>query len=314
MAESHHRFHAVAVGPVGEVTASWGRRDLPVLLRSAAKPFQALPLVEDGVVTSLGLTEAELALCCASHNAEDAHIAAAMSILAKVGCSEEDLACGPHSPLLAGRERELLASGKELGPATSNCSGKHAGMLALAVHHGWRTHGYQRLDHPVQQRMLTEMSRWMELGRGEIAVATDGCGVPCFGVPLDVLAQGVARFARAAARGEGASVVTSAMTTHPFMVAGTRRLCTDLMKASEGRIFAKVGAEGVYVAGLPDQGLGVAVKVEDGAWRAAPPALVAVLEALDVLGAGVARALADYRSPRVVNTVGEQVGRIAVRL
>ena len=312
--ESRHAVSAVVADDHGQTVGTWGDPDRMTLLRSVAKPFQALPLVEDGVTDRFGITDEELALCCASHNSEDAHIATARSILEKIGLGEGDLACGPHTPLLDGRKADILASGRFLSPIMSNCSGKHAGMLALASFHGWETEGYERPEHPVQRRMLDEIARWTGVPTGVIEMATDGCGVPCFGIPLATLAKAAARFAAAAARGEAPAMVVSAMTGHPFMVAGTDRLCTALMAESRLGLFAKVGAEGVYMAGCPDRGLGVALKVEDGAWRAAPPALLAVLEAADLADEATLEALEAYRAPWVMNTVGDRVGRISVRL
>ena len=313
--ESTHRVHAVVAGPDGSASRVWGTPTRVTLLRSVAKPFQAVPLVEDGVMTRFGLTDLELALCCASHNSEESHMAAARSILDKVGVPESALVCGAHTPLLARRAAELRDAGLQDASVTSNCSGKHAGMLALAAHHGWPLEGYERPEHPVQVRMTREVSRWTEVPTEKIHLETDGCGVPCFGISLRALARGAARFAAAVGRGdEGPATVALAMTRHPFMVAGSERLCTDLMKATGGRLFAKVGAEGVYIAGAMDGGVGVALKVEDGAWRAAPPALLAVLRSEGLLDADAWEALEAYHSPRVVNTVGDVVGRIDVDL
>ncbi len=282
------------------------------LLRSVAKPFQAVPLVEDGVTTRFALTAAELALTCASHNSEDVHIAAARSILQKVGLDETALICGAHPPLLPSRAAELREMGLEEAAITSNCSGKHAGMLALAVHHGWPSRGYELRAHPVQRRMAGEVARWTGLATADLRLETDGCGVPCFGVPLISLARGAARFAGAVSKGqEGPRAVAEAMTAHPFMVAGSGRLCTALMSTAKDGLFAKVGAEGVYAAGSPEAGVGVALKVEDGAWRAAPPALLAVLRVVGLLGETAWEALEDYHSAWVVNTVGDPVGRIS---
>ncbi|MDH3223657.1 MAG: asparaginase [Gemmatimonadota bacterium] len=310
--ESTHRVHAVVCRADGSVVRSWGNPDRLTLLRSVAKPFQAVPLVEDGVTTRFAITEAELALTCASHNSEDVHIAAARSILRKVGVDEAALVCGAHPPLLPDRAAELREMGLEGAAVTSNCSGKHAGMLALAVHHGWPTREYEQPAHPVQLRMVEEVARWTGLAKSDLRLETDGCGVPCFGVPLNSLARGAARFAQAVSEGqEGPRAVAAAMTGHPFMVAGSGRLCTALMATAEGGLFAKVGAEGVYAAGSPEVGMGVALKVEDGAWRAAPPALLAVLRVVGLLGETQWEALEDYHSPWVVNTVGDPVGRIS---
>lgn len=292
---------------------AWGDAGRIVLLRSAAKPFQALPLVADGAADRFDLTQEEIALCCGSHNAEEPHLEAARSILAKIGLQEAALACGPHRSLSGVRARAMAEAGVPLTPIVSNCSGKHAGMLALAVHHGWPSEGYERFGHPVQVRIGREVYRWTGVPPEEAGQAVDGCGVPCFAVPLKRAAVAAARLSEAA-RGPGpVRRIATAMIRHPFMVAGGERLCTRLMDAAGGRLFAKVGAEGIYVAGEIERGLGVALKVEDGAWRAAPPALLAVLEQAGILSDDARSALAEFAEPPLTNTLSDVVGRIRVR-
>lgn len=310
--ESTHRVHAAVSDSAGRVIRSWGDPRRLTLLRSAAKPFQALPLVADGAADHFGLSDEEIALCCGSHNSEDAHLAAARTILAKAGVSETMLVCGPHPPLLRDRDPALAAAGVSTSGIVNNCSGKHAGMLALAAFHGWPLVGYQLPDHPVQLRMRREVVRWTDVSPENLDWGVDGCGVVSFAAPVEALARGAARFAAAAARGEPPRRVVGAMTRHPFMVAGTSRLCTRLMEEEGGRVFAKVGAEGVYMSGDVEAGLGVALKVEDGAWRAAPPALLAVLNKAGILSETAAQGLAEFADPVVTNTLGDRVGRMVV--
>ena len=310
--ESRHRVHAVVAEASEGLIGSWGDADRVTVLRSVAKPFQALPLVADGAAQRFGLSEEEIALCCGSHNSEEVHMKATRSILAKAGVPEELLVCGAHAPLLAARRDELAAAGTPWTPLMSNCSGKHAGMLALAAFHGWPLRGYERMDHPLQRRMGGEVAKWTGVTPAEMAWETDGCGVPTFALPLSALAVSAARLA-VAAREEGPPRrVVRSMTRHPFMVAGTGRLCTRLMEEEGGRVFAKVGAEGVYAAGDLERGLGVALKVEDGAWRAAPPALMDVLDRSGILSSGAKRALRDFAEPVRRNTRGDEVGRVTV--
>jgi L-asparaginase II len=308
--ESVHTVH-VAVTDGARVVARAGDPHMVTYLRSAAKPLQALPLVEDGVVGSLGITGSELALCCASHNAESRHVRAAAALLRRAGLEEGDLACGPHPPMRPAEAQRLAASGQLPRGIHNNCSGKHAGMLALAVHHGWRTEGYHRRGHAVQKRMRAEVARWSGVRSEALELAVDGCGVVTFALPLAAMAHAFARFG-AAAREEdsGPAEVLGAMRAHPFMVAGTGRLCSALIGETGGRVVPKTGAEGVYCATLPDAGLGIALKVEDGARRAADVALVEVLAALDVLEEGELEALAPWRRPAVRNTRDERVGEI----
>ncbi|HKK93555.1 MAG TPA: asparaginase [Longimicrobiales bacterium] len=305
--ESEHRVHAVVHGSDGPELV-WGDAAFPTTLRSAAKLFQALPLVEDGVADALPLSDSELALCCASHNTETAHVEGARAILARVGLDERALACGPHRPLHPEAARRLDADGISPSPIHNNCSGKHAGMLALATHHGWETAGYHRPDHPVQRRMRTEVARWSGLEPNDIPVGIDGCGIPCYGLPLDRVARAFRRFG--AGESEGATRLLDAIGRAPFMIGGTDRLCSWLPEVTNGRIVAKVGAEGVYGAVVRDLGVGVAVKVEDGSRRAVEPALMAVLESLGALAPAEISELEPHRSPRVTNTRDEVVGEI----
>jgi L-asparaginase II len=309
--ESVHRVHAVAVDPAGAVVARVGDPEAFAFLRSAAKPLQALPLVEDGVADAIGLTGEELALCCASHNAEHRHVELARSILAKAGCGEADLECGPHLPIRESTAVEVLRGGTELMPIHNNCSGKHGGMLALARAHGWPTAGYGAHEHPVQKRMRDEICRWTGIGPDALTLAVDGCGVTTYGMAISDLAGAFVRFAGG---GAGPGRVIEAMTEYPFMVAGTDRLCTALMAVEGDRLFCKTGAEGVYAAGLRDGSMGFAIKVEDGARRASEAVLVDFLDALGCLTPKGREALAGYRAPPVRNTLGEAVGEVRVEM
>jgi L-asparaginase II len=311
LVESVHGVAVAVVDADGRLIMSAGDVTRPVFYRSAAKLLQALPLVEDTVVDAPLLTEEELALCCASHNAEPRHVEVATRILHKAGVSAEALACGPHPPMYAPEAERLAGRGQRPERVHNNCSGKHAGMLALASAHGWPTEGYHRAEHPVQQRMLREVSRWSGLGTRSIATGVDGCGVVCFAVPLERMALSFARFARAADQGEGAARIVDAMTRHPYLVAGTGRLCTALMERAGARVFVKTGAEGVYCAGVRGSSVGVAIKVLDGARRAADAAILRVLELLGVLPPEDVESLSEFSAPLLRNTRGEVVGAVS---
>lgn len=264
--------------------------------------------MEDGVADRFAFTEEELALCCASHEGEPAHLAGARSILARCGLDEAFLACGPHPPFSEREAKALVRAGEEPLRVHNNCSGKHAGMLALAVARGWDPVGYHELGHPVQQRMLAEVSRWTGVPTERVGTAVDGCGVACFSVPLSAMAASFARFAAAAHRGEAPARIVRAMVRHPFMVGGTGRACTEVMARTGPKAFVKLGAEGVYGGGLPEKGLGFAIKVADGSRKAVELALVRVLSALGALGEHDVEALARFGRPRLRNTRGEEVG------
>ena len=329
LVEAWHDVHVAVVDAAGKLVAKVGDPDLVTYWRSAAKPFQALPLAADGVLERFAITTEQLALCCASHSSEPQHVAIVRDLLRKIECSERDLLCGPHPPLSESVARDYASRGVRLTAVYSNCSGKHAGMLALARHHGWPTEFYTRIEHPVQQRCLEEVSRWTDLPQHEIGTAVDGCGVVCYGLRLRNMALAYARLANAEAgtrnaehQGErryasdpprqfrvppSAFRVVEAMVRHPELIAGEGRPCTDLMRAHPGRVLAKVGAEWVYCALLVREGLGVALKVADGHGLAAALALAAVLEELGV------RPRPASLGPRPnVNTRGETVGELRV--
>src|SRR5207245_2249100 len=290
--ESSHTVHVAVVDRAGQLVARAGDPDLVTFWRSAAKPFQAVPLVTDGVVERFKISTAELALCCASHSSEPGQVALVRELLAKIGCSERDLLCGAHPPLSERVAQDYATRGVRLTAVYSNCSGKHAGMLALARHHGWPTEFYTRLEHPVQQRCLAEVSRWTGVGVGDIRTAVDGCGVVCFGLPLRNMALAYARLAIAdfglpIADSKGVrpirspqSAIVESMLRHPELIAGEGRPCTEIMRAHPGRVIAKVGAEGVYCALLTQERLGIALKVADGHAAASALAMAAVLEEL----------------------------------
>jgi L-asparaginase II len=282
--------------------AEAGDPALVTFWRSGAKPFQALPLVADGVVGRFGITVPELAICCSSHSSEPAQVQFVFDLLAKIGCSERDLMCGPHPPLSPVVAQDYARRGVRLTAVYSNCSGNHAAMLALARHHGWPVELYTRLEHPVQQRCLAEVSRWTGLPVERIGTAVDGCGVVCFALPLKHMAWAYARLGKGEeGRGKG---VVEAMLRHPELIAGEGRPCTEMMRAHPGRVVAKVGASGVYCGLLTREGYGVALKVEDGHGDAAVLAMSAVLAQLGVRP--------QPESQPIVNTRGEVVGELRV--
>jgi L-asparaginase II len=321
--EVWHDVHVAVVDARGRVVAAAGDPGLVTFWRSAAKPFQALPLVEDGAADHFGLTSEELALACASHSSEPDQVARVRDLLVKIGCSERDLLCGPHPPLSERVARDYASRGVRLTAVYSNCSGKHAAMLALARHHGWPTEFYTRLEHPVQQRCLAAVSRWTEVPPAALQTAVDGCGVVCFGLPLKSMALAYAKLGSAEDAGASgrsfhpgaarpatspAARIVAAMLRHPDLIAGAGRPCTELMQAHPGRVIAKVGAEGVYCALLVREGLAVALKVTDGHGLAAALAVAAVLAEL-----GLKPLPAALAARPIVNTRGDTVGELRVR-
>lgn len=309
--ESLHEVSVAVVDAAGTLLAASGDPDLVTFWRSCAKPFQVLPLVEDGGVERFGLGDAELALACASHSSEPVHLALTDGFLARIGCAERDLACGPHPPLGPAVAQEVARAGITLTPRWSNCSGKHAGLLALARLHGWPTEGYERWGHPVQDRVAATIARWTDVPVSALRTAVDGCTAVCFGLPLRNQALAYARLATT--DDPALSRIRGAMTAHPELVAGEGRCCTDCMRAAPGLI-VKVGAEGLYCAALPGPGWGVALKVHDGDMRVAPLAIVAVLRRLSHALPGAPMlpeaGLEAWEELPVHNTRGALTGRI----
>jgi len=287
LVESVHRGRVAVCDPAGETLDATGDPDGYVYLRSSAKPFQALPLVLSGAAGALKLSDEEIAIACASHNGEARHLSAVRSILRKAGLSEDDLQSGAHPPMYAPAAARLARSGEEPRPIHGNCSGKHAGMLALCVHEGWDTTGYRKPDHPAQQKILGCVASICGVGRDEVLVAGDNCGVPAFAMPLKNLAIGFARLAT----GEGVSGelaeavrrIRDAMRSNSFMVAGTGRFDTDLMQATD--LVSKSGAEAVFACGS-QEGWGMAIKISDGSGRAVRPATMAALSRQGAVSTG----------------------------
>lgn len=276
--ESIHRGRVVYCDPKGEILEAIGDPEVYIFARSAAKPFQALPLVLSGAADGFGLTDEEIAVACASHNGEARHLAVVRSLLEKVGLTENDLQNGAHSPFHKPAARELARSGEKPTAIHGNCSGKHAGMLAVCVHEGYDTATYREPGHPLQRWIVTLLAEACGIEEDEILISGDNCGVPTFALSLRGMATGFARIATGEGlrdeTGRAALRIRDAMRGHPFLVAGTDRLDTDLMAATD--LVTKIGAEAVLAAGSPD-GWGMALKISDGADRALRPAGYAAL-------------------------------------
>ena len=303
LVESVHRGRLAACDPQGNLLDSTGDPDAYVYLRSSAKPFQALPLVVSGSADSFGLTDEELAVACASHNSEEPHLAAVRSILKKAGLTEDDLQSGAHPPMYGPEAARLARSGEEPRAIHSNCSGKHAGMLAVCVHEGYETISYRDPGHPLQRDILGLLAKVCGVREDEVLVAGDNCGVPAFALPLRSFATGLARIATGEELSDeisgAARRIRNAMRGHPFMVAGTGRFDTRLMERTD--LLVKGGAEAVLAVGSPE-GWGLALKISDGSDRAVRPAALAALD-----GRGVA---VEGEDPIVRGLHGEAVGEI----
>jgi L-asparaginase II len=315
----------VAVDGEGEIVAFLGMPDTVTYLRSSAKPFQALPLLVSGAADRFGFNEKEIALACASHNGEPIHTELAQSMLQKIGLGPDALKCGAHEPYSAAAARRLREEGKAPNVLHNNCSGKHAGMLALARHLGAPTASYDQPDNPVQIAIREVVARFSGVSSGDLETGIDGCGVPVFGMPVSAMATMYARLVSAAEKFSALDETTraacqrivAAMTNHPEIIGGTSdRLDTEMMRAAESRLISKVGAEGVYTVGvLPCRdwptGLGLALKIEDGDdHRARPTVVIEALRQLGVLHDESLNALARYARFALSNRRGDIVGEV----
>ena len=311
--ESHHRVHAAVVDASGRTIASAREPTINTHWRSCAKPFQVMPLLTSGGFDRIGWGDDQLALACASHGGEPEHVAIAEAMLASIGMEQGDLACGPHEPLAQRGQKVLRESGARPTRLHNNCSGKHAAMLARAYTSDWAAVGYERRDHPVQRAILREIARWAGVDQGSIGMAVDGCGVVEFALPLDAMARAYARLADDARRSiEVPSRIVHAMQTRPFLVGGSDRFDSALIEASEGRVISKIGAEGVHSVAIIDDGIGIAIKVEDGAQRAQFPAVLRVLQHFGALPLDLPPRLAEFMPRLLRNTRGEVVGEVGI--
>lgn len=294
--ESVHRGHAVVSRANGDIVLSLGDPDAVILPRSSAKMIQALPLIESGAAAALGLTPAQLALACASHSGAPLHTQATETWLKTLGLLEDDLLCGVREPLDPKAHLDLVRDGGTPCQLHSDCSGKHAGFLTLAQHLGVSTKGYVDPNHAVQKSVLEAFERVTDAASPGFGV--DGCSAPNFATKLRSMARAMAHFAAAPEDSAEHQLVT-AMMAHPEYVAGEGRACTRLMRAAKGQAAVKTGAEAVFVGIVPDQKLGISLKIEDGSTRAAECAIAALLVRLGVLSSEDPEALAFINAPQV---------------
>ncbi len=316
LVESRHRVSAALIDEQGRLLAHVGDPELVSFFRSAAKPFQALPLVADSVTEAFAFSDAELAICCASHSGEPLHVETVLGLLRRVGCSEDDLECGPHPPFHQPSAEALRREGRPPTRVHNNCSGKHTGMLAWSRHMGVETVGYRRADHPVQLRIRRQIAELTGTPSDRLQAAVDGCGVVTYAQPLNGMAAAFARLVGSAERDAAspAGRVVRAMTGQPYYVGGSGRLSTRLMQTTGGRLLAKYGAEAVMCLADRERRWGAAVKIEDGQKRAVGPAVVEFLAQAGLLSEGEQQALGEEHVTPVLNTRGEVVGELRARL
>ena len=313
--ESRHRGAYAVVDGDGRLVAGAGDLERPVFPRSSMKILQAVPLVESGAADRFACTPAELALACASHNGEDLHVATAAGLLSRLGLGEGDLACGAHAPSYGPAAKALAARGEAPCRLHNNCSGKHAGFLTLARHLEVPTGGYEQRGHAVQQMVFEAVAGLADQGI-DLPYGIDGCAAPNPALPLRNLALAMARVAAPArlapVRAAAVTRLCRAMADHPFLIAGTRRACTRLMQACRPGTVVKVGAEAVFIAIDPTQGLGFACKIDDGGTRAAEVLIAHLLDRFHLIRDEARGEIADLLATPLTNWGGTPVGEVRI--
>jgi L-asparaginase II len=314
--ESRHRGAIAIVDGAGKIVEKWGDIEAPVLPRSAIKSMQALALIETGTADHFDVSDQELALACSSHSSGPEHMAVVEGWLKRLGLSDMDLECGSTGSNEKVVHEELIRSNTKLTRAHNNCSGKHTGFLATTLHMGEPTKGYISADHPVQRRILGTLEEMADMDLTNAPRGCDGCGIPVIALPLDAMARGFAKMATPdtlpTVRAAAVRRITAAIGAQPLMVAGHRRFDTIVIEATQngpnGPALVKTGAEGVYGAFLPGLGLGVALKIDDGATRASEVAMAAVLGHLGIFDEAISAVLKSQIEPVVTNAMGEACG------
>ena len=310
--ENRHRGAIAVCDPSGRELHTWGDVSALVYPRSAIKTLQALPLVESGAAEHFSLSDAELALACSSHNAETVHTETVRHWLDTIGLDEAALECGVHPPLHEKTAQKMLLDKTEPGRIHNNCSGKHTGMLTTCRFLGEETRGYIEREHPAQQRWFDVLGDMAKVDMRKLPWSRDGCGIPVIAMPLATIASAFARLVAPddlpQTRADASERLTRAIAAQPFMVAGSGRLCTEIMHLTGRRVLVKTGADGVYTAALEDLQLGIALKIDDGTGAAAEVSLLAVLNHLGVLNDDELEALVERRRMPIRNTRGVLTG------
>lgn len=312
MVESFHRGRYVVMKADGTVVDQGGDIDALMYPRSAIKPLLAIPFVESGAVEAFGLEDKHVALACSSHNGEEEHAQTVKAWLEKLGLSVDTLECAPHYSLSAAAGIKQASDHVTLTKAHNNCSGKHSGFLSTIVQMGEDPKGYIEEAHPAQQRLIRVLEEMGDCDLSSTPRGIDGCGIPVIGMRLRDLGLAMARMADPAGLDEkriaAIKRIRKGCANAPFMVAGTGRFCTGIMEECGEDALVKVGAEGVYCAAFPKQGLGVALKIDDGTQRGAEVAMGALLRKHDVIDDAKAEILKNYLTPVLTNWAGKYAG------
>lgn len=311
--ESFHRGACAVVNAEGNIVKAWGDVQALVYPRSALKPIQALPLIESGAADRFGVSDEEIALACGSHNSEPFQVKGVLAWLERMDLSDDDLECGLSESISLDVTKTMSQNCEVYTRAHNNCSGKHAGFLATALHLGKQTKGYIMPDHPVQQSVTRTIEEMTGVSLKSAPCGSDGCGIPVYAFPLAALAYGMARMTAndlGVARTAAAKRVRAAIAACPQFVAGDNRFDTRVIKATKGEVLVKGGAEGVHIAMIPARGVGIALKIDDGTIRASELAMGCVLDGLDVLSARAREAITDLIESPLNTSLGDRAGEI----
>jgi L-asparaginase II len=314
MVESMHRAIVAISDAKGGIAHGWGAIDRPIYARSAIKPLQTIAVIESGAADAFDLGDDEITLCCASHRAEPIHVDRVIPWIGRLGLGVDDFECGPQMPGNEASAHALISAGIAPSRAHNNCSGKHSGMLTTAVHLGEPVKGYTGPDHPVQTRLIDLMGTLGEVDLSRTARGIDGCGIPVFGAPLQAIAHAMAKLADPSdlseIRAAACRRIVKACAANPRLISGTGTFNSVVLAETGTRCLLKGGAEGVATAAIPEMGLGVCLKVDDGAGRAAAAVMLAVLRHLGVLDDAAAERIDKAVVREVRNWSGTLVGEI----
>lgn len=311
--ESIHKGYISVVNADNQVIYSTDKKNIKVYMRSAGKPIQAVALAASGALEDFDILPQELAIICSSHSGEDFHREAVNSILHKIGLDEKHLQCGVANPYNQDMLQDIIKKGERPSPLFNCCSGKHAGMLALCRFHGYPIENYTELEHPLQQLILQTIAELAQIDKADITVGVDGCGVPTFALPISRVAYLYALLAQGHSSGshpygDALEKIKQAMKSNPRMINGDKEFCTDLITHSKGRALGKVGAEGVYCIAVPEQKLGICIKISDGNERAVYPVATHLLQQLHILDEDGLDKLKLWVQPPLKNHKGVLVG------
>lgn len=311
--ENIHRGDIVVVDNNGSILNKVGDTQKLTYLRSAAKPFLALNVILSGAAEHYGFGDRELAVMCASHRGETYHTEVLAGIVDKIGLQSDSLLhCGITEPFSKAAAINLYKSGQPLSPLHCNCSGKHLGMISVCIHKGYPIENYYDISHPVQQDALEILSKFTGIDKDKIIIGVDGCTVPVHGIPLYNMALAYARLGNPTnldtSYASAANRLTNAIVSYPEMISGMKSFCTDLMIAGRRDIVGKVGADGVYCIAIPKEGIGIALKIENGDMRSCHIAAANVLKQLNLLNEGQCTYLSKYLNSPVFDNYKNKIG------